>query len=163
MTGRIHRNAAHRLQRRAQSRECTLLEAEGGHRRRSCRSLGVPCGLCLGEPSCTPSCPPPQERPNNIGHKRYCCNIAPMPSAPKSLTSLQQLLSSSSCFHLPPNSELHLVLSRERSAGVSNRPFCDGHHITQIDECVDMLWRMSPGFASQTPTNQSEIPQKRGW
>src|SRR5207248_10172490 len=37
----------------------SALEAEDGHRRRSCRSLRAPCGLCLGEPSCRPSRPPP--------------------------------------------------------------------------------------------------------
>src|SRR2546429_4123166 len=89
---RIHRNAAHRLPRRAQSHGCTLLEGEGGHRRRSCRSTRARCGLCLGETSCTPSRPPPPERPNYFGHKRYYFsrNIAPMPSAPKPVTNLQQ-------------------------------------------------------------------------
>jgi hypothetical protein len=44
---RIHRNAAHRLRRLAQSHDYTLLQGEGGHRRRSCRSLRAPCEVCL--------------------------------------------------------------------------------------------------------------------
>src|SRR5436190_12045351 len=105
---RIHTNAARRLRRRAQSHECTLVQGEGGHRRRSCRSLRAPCGLCLGEPSCTPSRPPPQESPNNIGNKSYysdsnmgsSSSIAPMPSALRPIVTLQQLRFSFSFFHL---------------------------------------------------------------
>src|SRR5436309_15731229 len=103
---RIHTNAARRLQRRAQSHECTLVQGEGGHRRRSCRSLRAPCELCLGEPSCTPSRPPPQESPNNIDNKSYysgsntgsSSSIAPMPSALKPIVTLQQLRFSFSFF-----------------------------------------------------------------
>src|SRR5438132_5264539 len=105
---RIHTNAARRLRGRAQSHECTLVQGEGGHRRRSCRSLRAPCGLCLGEPSCTPSRPPPQESPNNIGNKSYysgsnmgsSSSIAPMPSALRPIVTLQQLRFSFSFFHL---------------------------------------------------------------
>src|SRR5438132_54179 len=105
---RIHRNAAHRLRRRAQSHDYTLLQAEGGHQRRSCRSLRAPCGLCLGEPWCTPSHPPPQESPNNIGNKSYSgpntgshSNIRPMLSALKRVTNLQQPPPSFSFFSSP--------------------------------------------------------------
>src|SRR5262249_35767677 len=91
----IHRNAAHRLRRRAQSHDCTLVEGEDGHRRRSCRSVRAQCGLCLGEPSCTPIRPAPQERPYNIGNKSCSgssTNSPPMPSALKSTRTLQQVL-----------------------------------------------------------------------
>src|SRR6266478_1157372 len=114
---RIHTNAAHRLRRRAQPHECTLLQGEGGHRRRSCRSLRAPYGLCLGEPSCTPSRPPPQESPNNIGNKSYYSgsntgsrsSIAPMPTALNPIVTLQQLRFSFSFFHLhsPEGAPVH--------------------------------------------------------
>src|SRR5690348_863637 len=72
----------------------TLLEAEGGHQRHSCRFLLAPSALCLAEPSCTPSHPPLQETPNNIGNKNYSApntgshsNIGRMSSAPKTVTN----------------------------------------------------------------------------
>src|SRR5262245_28873502 len=111
---RIHMNAAHHLRRRAQSHECTLLQGEGEHRRRSCRSLRAPCGLCLGEPSCTPSCPPPQERPYNIGNKSCSgsnTNSPPMPSAPKPVTHLQQPPFSFFPSPIPPNRMRHNTLA----------------------------------------------------
>src|SRR5262249_58888037 len=88
---------------RAQWHGCTLLEGDGGHRCRSCRSVRAPCGLCLGEPSCTPSCPHPQERPYNIGNKSCSgsnTNSPPMPSEPKQVTHRQQPPFSFSFFHL---------------------------------------------------------------
>src|SRR5438093_1601549 len=103
-----HTNAARYPRRRARSHECTPLQGEGGHQRRSCRSLRAPCGLCLGEPWCTPSHPPPQESPNNIGNKSYSgpntgshSNIGPMLSALKRVTNLQQPPPSFSFFSSP--------------------------------------------------------------
>src|SRR5439155_2078498 len=103
---RRHRNAAHLLRRRAQSHECIPLEAQGGPRRRSCRSLRAPCGLCLGEPLRSPSRSRPPQCPyiGNKSSQPVCCNsrnITPMSSAPKPVTNLQQPPFSFSFFHLP--------------------------------------------------------------
>ena len=116
---RIHRNAAHRLRRRARAHGCTLFQGETGLQSRSFRSTREACELCLREPSHTTSRSPPQERPN-IGNKssdtdKLGCKIGPMPSAPKPVTDLQQLQFSSSFFYLTSASHRFRMRALQRS------------------------------------------------